>query len=268
VDPFRSEPLRAGSLTRAAREPSGRLRQHLAALFLSVGVALLGAGCGSAPVGQSSPTPSSSAGTLAAGGPTSPPATAMPTATISTAAPSAPTPTPVPTGKITVDGANQTFESLRYGYSLTASVADWLIRETAGDWNGVFEPRRLNPDPGTDWIRDPGVATIEIGEVTVPAGTTLAVWEASEAPAVRMLACTEATSPQPVTVAGQSALLLAETCPKVVEGEFAGNQFFLNAFLVHGTSGLVLQWNSQQGHEAADKATFLKILATLKWTSG
>lgn len=189
-----------------------------------------------------------------------------PASTTASIAPVTAAPTPEPSGTVTVRGATAIFTSHRYGYSVAFSASDWLVRETPGAWNGIFESNPLSTtDSGTDWLRNPGVATIEIGVLDVPAGTTVAAWEASEAPSVRMLACTEAASAETATVAEERALLLPETCPKVVVGENAGNQYFLNAFLVHGTRALIAQWRSEQGHEAADRATFLRILGTLRW---
>jgi hypothetical protein len=247
----------------AAPTVPARSRSRLASMLVTACITLSVIGCGAGATGQPSTTPSASAASLATPAPTGTenPASASATATVAT-------PTPVPSGRITVTGADQTFASLRYGYSLTVGAADWLVRETPGTWNGAFEPHHFNPDPGTDWFRDPGVATIELGVLAVSSGTTLATWEASEAPAVRGGACQDVPPAQALTVGGERLLLLPEACSKVVQGEFAGNQFFMNAFLVHGTDGVVVQWDSEQGHEAADKVAFLKILATLKWTAG
>jgi len=175
---------------------------------------------------------------------------------------------------IAVRGTSQTFTSRRYGYSLTVTT-DWAINETPGNWNGVIVRNASIPDPGTDWFSDPGVATIEVGFQAVPPGTTVAAWEASEATYVqngiavlggeRM--CQEAAVTQTVQVAGREVLLLPELCPAVgadqVPGHNAGDQSFINAFLVDGTRGVVLQWYSANGGEAAARAAFLPILGTL-----
>jgi hypothetical protein len=176
-------------------------------------------------------------------------------------------PSPVPSGRDLVRGSELTFTSLRYGYSVTMIADEWVADETPGSWDGRFDPQRLDPDPGTDWLRDPRGATIEIGVLAVVPGTTLAAWEASEAPAVRVLACKEVPPPDSAMAASTRVLLLPETCPKPAVGETLGDQYVLNAFLVHGTSGLVAQWESEQGHEAADRASFLAILATWTWAS-
>ncbi len=81
-----------------------------------------------------------------------------------------------------------------------------------------------------------------------------------------MLACNEVPPAEPA-LAGAATLLLPETCPRAVAGEDRGNKFFLNAFAIHGTSGLVAQWSSEQGHEAADRVALLAILSTWTWTS-
>ncbi len=197
-----------------------------------------------------------------------PPSSASPLSRADTQTPARDATTAVPSGREVMRGSEITFTSLRNGYSLTVNANDWLVNETPGTWDGTFDPHQLNPDPGTDWFRDPGVATIEIGVLAVPPNTTLAAWEASEAPAVRMLACQEVAPAEPVTVAGATVLLLPETCPRVVVGENRGDQYFLNAFVIHGTSGVVAQWDSEQGHEAGDRASFLSILATWAWASG
>jgi hypothetical protein len=174
-------------------------------------------------------------------------------------------PTPVPSGTMAVHGATTTFTSLRYGYSVQVGTADWIVSETAGTWDGVLALNNPNAEPGTDWLKEPGIATVEIGVLTLAPDTPVSAWEASEAPSVRKLACTEAASTQTVTISGLRVLLLPETCPKTVVGEFPGNQYFLNAFFVHGATGVIAQWRSEQGHAAADRATFLRILGTMKW---
>ena len=175
---------------------------------------------------------------------------------------------------IAVRGTSQTFTSRRYGYSLTVTT-DWAINEAPGRWNGLIARNSYNPDPGTDDFSDPGVATIEVGFQAVPPGTTVAAWEASEASSVqngiavlggeRM--CPEATATQTVHVAGREVLLLPEPCPSIgatqVQGSNASGQSFINAFLVEGTRGVVLQWYSANGGEAAARAAFLPILGTL-----
>lgn len=230
-------------------------------------LAILLAGCGAAEV-PSPPASTPVSPEPAVASPSLAPTTAATASPSQTASATAAGPTPLPSGTIELQGGNQTFTSLRYGYSLTVgSPADWLVRETPGIWNGVLDLHRSAPDPGTDWFRHPGVATIQVGFQDVPAGMTLAAWEAAEAPSAKVLDCTEAKTAQTVTVAGGKALLLPETCPKDVVGEFPGDQFFLNVFLVHGTSGVLVQWNSQQGHETADRATFLQILGTWAFTA-
>jgi hypothetical protein len=268
TQPLEVEPAPAG---RTTRDPGPR---RLTSLALGVCLALSATACGAAgtqppsiarATAGSTVTPGASATATQGTGASSPTAT-QPTSAPATLPAQTTAPTPVPSGTVTVRGTAATFTSLRYGYSLTVSAADWVVQETPGTWNGVFHPNNLqNPDPGTDWFREPGVATIEIGTLGVAGGTAVTAWEASEAPSVRMLDCREATSTEPVSLVGLQVLLLPETCPKVVVGEFAGDQYFLNAFMVHGTSGIVAQWNSVQGHEASDRATFLRILGTLRF---
>ncbi len=173
---------------------------------------------------------------------------------------------------IAVQGTSQTFTSRRYGYSLTVTT-DWAINEAPGSWNGVIVRNASAPDSGTDEFSDPGVATIEVGFQAVPRGTTVAAWEASEASSVqngiavlggeRM--CPQAAATQTVQVAGREVLLLPEPCPSIgaTQVSNASSRSFINAFLVDGTSGVVLQWYSANGGEAAARAAFLPILGTL-----
>lgn len=171
--------------------------------------------------------------------------------------------TPVPTGIIAIQGDLQTLTSYRYGYRLSVPTS-WVVEETPGGWAGSItrvEPR----DAGMDWFSEPGVATIEVGFLALPAGTTVAGWEAAEAPAVRMYACRQAAKPTSVRIAGEPGLLLPEACPADVVGDFPGDQYFVNAFVVHGDTGVVIQWNSLRGHEAADRAAFLGIVRSLRF---
>jgi hypothetical protein len=265
---------RAAELPPVARVAWDAGRRRLTWLALSISLALSMTACAAARIQEPSMAPATSVATVTPGGAAtatagsagrSGAATEAPTA-VATVAAATSVPTPVPSGTIMVHGTTATFTSLRYGYRLTVSVADWLVSETPGTWNGIFQPNAVNPDSGSDWLRDPGVATVEIGVLAVAPGTTVAAWEASEAPSVRMLACKEAASAEAVTVAGAHLLLLPETCPKVVVGESAGDQYFLNAFLVHGTYAVIAQWRSEQGHETADRVAFLQILGTMRWT--
>ena len=116
-----------------------------------------------------------------------------------------------------------------------------------------------------DWFSEPGVASIEAGFLSVPPGTDVATWEAVEASSVNMFACHEAPKPEAAVIAGTAGLLLPETCPVDLVGSFPGDQFFINSFLVHGTTGVVIQWESRQGQGAADRASFLRILASLRF---
>jgi hypothetical protein len=77
--------------------------------------------------------------------------------------------------------------------------------------------------------------------------------------------CPEATATQTVRVAGREVLLLPEPCPSIgaTQASNASSRSFINAFLVDGTSGVVLQWYSANGREAAARAAFLPILGTL-----
>ena len=258
----------------AARVKWSTRRGAAAPLALAICIALSVAACGTA-LTQASPTgapgsgePAMPAGTSVAAttGPVAPSASAPPTQQAAASMPAATTvPTPVPSGTIAVHGATTTFTSVRYGYSVQVGTADWIVSETPGTWDGVLALNDPYPESGTDWLKEPGIATVQIGVLAVPPGTTVTAWETSEAPSVRKLACTEAASTQAVTISGLPVLLLPETCPKTVVGEFPGNQYFLNAFFVHGAKGVIAQWRSEQGHAAADRATFLRILGTMKW---
>jgi hypothetical protein len=116
-----------------------------------------------------------------------------------------------------------------------------------------------------DSFSEPGAATVEAGFRTVSPGTTVAEWESAESSSVRMYACAEAAKPTSVRIAGAAGLLLPETCPVDVVGDFPADQFFINAFVVHGATGVVIQWNSRRGQEAADRALFLGILESLRF---
>jgi hypothetical protein len=261
----------AGS-AHAARRPWNTRRGAPGRLALIISLALSVGACVAA---QTQPPPAGAPGssepavpadTLGPGTTVTVPASAPPTQRTTASMPVATTvPTPVPSGTMAVHGATTTFTSLRYGYSVQVGTADWIVSETPGTWDGVLALNNPNAEPGTDWLKEPGIATVEIGVLALAPDTPVSAWEASEAPSVRKLACTEAASTQTVTISGLRVLLLPETCPKTVVGEFPGNQYFLNAFFVHGATGVIAQWRSEQGHAAADRATFLRILGTMKW---
>jgi hypothetical protein len=256
----------------ADRRTSNTRRGASALMALTICLTLSMAACGAAGT-QSPPTGASGSGQAAGpadsmgpGATGTVPASAAPTMETTASMPVATTvPTPVPSGTIEVHGATTTFTSVRYGYSVQVGTADWIVSETPGTWDGVLKLNDFAPESGTDWLKEPGIATVQIGVLAVPPGTTASAWESSEAPSVRKLACTEAASTQTVTISGLRVLLLPETCPKTVVGEFPGDQYFLNAFFVHGATGVIAQWRSEQGHAAADRATFLRILGTMKW---
>ena len=244
----------------AARVRRNTERGAAARLALTICLALSVAACGDAltqgPAGApASGEPAMPAGTLvpATMGTVAPSPSAQPSERAVASMSAATTvPTPVPSGTIAVHGATTTFTSVRYGYSVQVGTADWIVSETPGTWDGVLALNDPYAESGTDWLKEPGIATVQIGVLAVPDGTTVTAWESSEAPSVRKLACTEAASTQTATVSGLQVLLLPETCPKTVVGEFPGNQYFLNAFFVHGATGVIAQWRSEQGHAAAD----------------
>ena len=250
-----------------------RTRGLLLGGLFAVATVVTVAACSSAPGSTSSLTQPTTA-TGGAAGPTptvnvspsaAPPAPPSPSPTIgsspqaaaSEAALAAPSP-----GTIAVHGKSQTFSSNRYGYSVTIP-ASWLVTEIPGKWNGIAKGVG-EQDAGTDRFSSPGVIAIEVGFQAQADGTSIAAWESSEAAWVREGDCTEASSTEAIKVAGRDVLLLGETCPSQVIGENPGNQSFLNAFLVNGGTGVLIQMNSRKGHEAADRATFLQILGTLK----
>lgn len=255
-----------GLRSREQRTHRHRARR-LPSLALAVCASLFLASCGTAPSASQATGGVASSAPATEATPAAPSPSVSASGTAEAGAGGEHAPTPAPSGRELVRGSELTFTSVRNGYTVTVSADDWLVIETPGSWDGTFEPHQVNPDPGTDWIRDPGVATIEIGVLVVAPGTTLGSWEASEAPAVRMLGCSEASPAEPVTIAGTSVLLLSETCQRGAAAASRDNQYVLNAFAIHGTSALVAQWDSVQGHETSDRAAFLAILATWTWTS-
>lgn len=196
--------------------------------------------------------------------PTAPPATATPTAISVTASPSvAPSPTPTAEASPSIEesagptSAPEVFKSARYPYSITLT-ADWTVKANPGTWSGAL---LTDTQPGTDFYIDttppPVDWVIQVGFLPVASGTTLSAWAAAEGPrAVEVQFCS-AQAPEPATTIGSYQVIIQRV-------NCRGDEFVLNAFLLHGGDGILLEWTSPSGNETADRAKFLAILATLK----
>ncbi len=146
------------------------------------------------------------------------------------------------------------FTSPRYPYSITLT-ADWTVFARPGQWKGFILESGTQ---GTDSYTDSAVPVdwnFEVGFLPVASDATLASWVAAEAPRTIVSDCAGRTPGPPTSVGGHLVVLQRVGCPQY---------FVLNAFLVDGRQGVLLQWLSPLGQEVADQAEFLAILATLK----
>ncbi len=173
----------------------------------------------------------------------------------SASAPVASVASPMATAAPTPTLGPMVFRSPRYPYSITLT-REWTLTANPGHWTGVLATLE---DPGTDLYYDaspPAARIMQLGFLPVAQGMTLSAWAAAEAPRATAGDCTPGAFESPTSLGGNVVILEAVGCPET---------FVTSAFLVHDREGVLLQWGSPRGNETADRATFLAILATLKF---
>ena len=250
------EEVSAGGLDVAPRAPR-RLRapsrfrpvtRQMALLAASVAIALVGLGLLLRPVGQvgvPSPIPS---------------ATSVP----SVAPTPAPSPTPASTQPIVPSSVLTTFSSSKYQYTI-GYPSNWLASSSAGELGSADYPYDFAN--GVDYfsatsptVSDPGL--IVAGPV-VPRGTLLASWsQRIEQLQATAIGCTVPDARQDLVIGGLPARLLTwKACPDYVlwAGIVRGTRAYHVILIDHNATGV-------PALQATDKALFLKILASLRFT--
>jgi hypothetical protein len=175
-------------------------------------------------------------------------------------------PSPTPAQRVTPSATRVPFTSSAYGYSLSYP-ANWKTRPSVGTLARITYPYDF--DPAVDYfsvtapdVGDPGLI---VAGPLVTAATTLTSWAAAiQSLQANTAICPPATSAENVQIGGQPGRLLTwVACPA----------YLLWAGVVHGGRAyhviLIDQFAVNDGAlEAADRALFLRILASFKFTAG
>lgn len=153
-----------------------------------------------------------------------------PTSTEPAATATQPLPTETAKPKVTV------FSSERYGYTITLPGTWYKMIEIPGQWDGITNV--LPGNPGTDVFKHSASESFppfEIGFMPVPEGTTLESWAEAEGPRALFPGCQLSAQLTPAIVAGQPALIQAETgCNPIEVG-------VVNVYLVYKDQGILIQ---------------------------
>jgi hypothetical protein len=184
-------------------------------------------------------------------------------------APSSPSPlasaAPLPTQPVAPSASLVSFTSSRYGYSVSYP-ANWKSRASAVELDPTTYPADFQT--GTDYfsatspdVGDPGLV---IAGPLVASGTTLTSWAATfQKLQLNDLNCPAADASEDIQIGGQPGRLLTWSgCPA----------YLLWAGVVHGNRAYHIAWIDQfaTGNptlQSADKALFLKIVASFKFTT-
>jgi hypothetical protein len=201
----------------------------------------------------------------AAGGASSSP-TALATASqaASSPAPSA-SAAPLPTQPVAPSASLIPFTSSRYGYSISYP-ANWKSRASVGELDPTTYPADFQT--GTDYfsatspdVGDPGLV---IAGPLVASGTTLTSWDATfQKLQLNDVNCPAADASADIQIGGQPGRLLTWSgCPS----------YLLWAGVIHGMRAYHIAWidhwaDGNPALQAADKAIFLKIVASFKFTT-
>jgi hypothetical protein len=172
---------------------------------------------------------------------------------------------PLPTQPVAPSASLVPFTSTRYGYSV-GYPANWKSRASAGELDPTTYPADFQT--GTDYfsatspdVGDPGLI---IAAPLVASGTTLASWTASfQALQKSDVNCPAADASEDIQVGGQPGRLLTWSgCPGYLlwAGVVLGNRAYHIAWIDEYASG-------NPTLQSADKALFLKILASFKFTT-
>ena len=152
------------------------------------------------------------------------------------------------------------FTSTRYSYSVNYPPGWTTVRATTSVLTGSF-PLEIGPE--VDKLLSCGDSCPKGIDVVVyarklAAGKTLAGFAADEAAALQATSRSALKSRARGTLDGESAILL--TCSRCL------NNYLIEYAVVHRGHGFDVYLLAPPGHEARDRATFLRILRTFHFT--
>jgi len=194
------------------------------------------------------------------------PASPTPAPTPSASAPPLITTPPLQTQPVVPSSTLVPFTSTRYGYSLSYPT-NWGARPATATLDQTIYPIDTDPEADNFSATVPAAGDPEIvaaGPI-VPAGTTLAAWMSriQELQAGGGFACPPPQATEPIQIGGE---------PGQLDTWVACPAFLLWAGVVHGDRAYhVFMWDSfavnNPAMQAADKALFLRILASVTFTA-
>jgi hypothetical protein len=173
-------------------------------------------------------------------------------------------PTPLATQQVVPSAVLSTFRSPKYLYTI-GYPKNWKTSATAGELDSASYP--FDTSGGVDYlawdspnVSDPGLI---IAAPLAPPGTTLASWStAIEQLQASTLGCAAADATQNLAIGGLPGRLLTwTTCPDYLlwAGVVRGTRAYHVILIDHFATG-------NPALQATDKALFLKILASLRFT--
>jgi hypothetical protein len=192
-----------------------------------------------------------------------PPTSPTPTPSATPVPPSAP---PLPTQPVVPSSTLVPFTATRYGYSITYPT-NWGIRPATATLDATIYP--IDTDPTVDNFSasvpaagDPGLL---VAGPAVPVGTTLAAWmtQIQQLQASGGFNCPPPQATEAVQIGGEPGQLLTwVACPEyllwagAIHGDHAYHVILIDKYAVNNPA-----------IQAADKALFLRILASLTFTN-
>jgi hypothetical protein len=193
----------------------------------------------------------------------SPQATTTPTS-VATNAPVSPG-TPAPTETASEAAGPKTFTSARHGYAVTLP-GDWPVSEAPGTWNNtVIVPELVQPNGagGFDRLSDPGVGIIIAGSEPLPARTTLDEWLGDSVTKSKALFgdCRYGAA-KPVKFGTETGRIVPVDC-----GSNAASPNLDIAVATHKGVGFEFVWRGRGGSVTEDLATFVGVLASIRFAS-
>ena len=152
------------------------------------------------------------------------------------------------------------FTSTRYGYSVAHPPGWTTVKATSSALIGSFP---LEVGPEVDKLLSCGDTCPKGIDVVVyarklPAGKTLSAFAADEASALQATSRSPLKSRARGTLAGEQAIVL--TCSRCLDN------YLVEYAVVHHGHGFDVYLLAPVGHEARDRATFLRILNTFHFT--
>jgi hypothetical protein len=166
------------------------------------------------------------------------------------------TSTPSPAPQVT----QKEFHSGRYGYTVSYSEQDWLVSETAGEW----EPGSVlhTSSPGTDTFFAAGNSSdvIVIAAQPAAAGVTTQQWADSQEKVIEDFdgACVPGEVEGALEAGGETAVVNSLNC--------SGAQHFIFVYFIHDGRSFEVHTRSTSGDASDDWPNLQKLLSTLTFT--